>query len=104
MSAEESYQQAARCLQLAGEAPSAKLKGFLLAEAEAWTSLAKDQEWLERRSTDRRTLGEFPILRAVLSAHSDGAPNKPQAAGSGRESHDHDPPAAEIERSMSDHD
>jgi len=76
MSAKESHQQAARCLQLAKEAPSAKLKGFLIAEAEAWTCLAQEQEWLERRSTERRALAEFPTLRAVLSAYSGRPANK----------------------------
>ena len=70
MSADESHQQAARCLQLANEAPSAKLKRFLLAEAEAWTCLAEEQEWLERRSAERRALGRFPMIRAVVAAHS----------------------------------
>ena len=76
MSAKESHQQAVRCLELAKEAPSAKLKGFLIAEAEAWTCLAQEQEWLERRSTERRALAEFPTLRAVLSAYSGRPANK----------------------------
>jgi hypothetical protein len=75
MSAQESHHQATRCLQLAKEAPSAKLKGFLLAESEAWTRLAEEQEWLERRSAERRALARFPTIRAVLSAHS-GRPPK----------------------------
>lgn len=45
--------QAARCLQIADVTPSAKLKNVLLAEAEAWNSLADDQEWLEQRALDR---------------------------------------------------
>ena len=53
MSAQESHQQAARCLQLAKQAPSAKLKGFLLAEAEAWRRLAEEQEWLVQRAAKR---------------------------------------------------
>jgi len=78
VSAEESHQQAARCLELAEKAPSAKLKGFLLAEAEAWTGLAQEQEWLERRSAERRALAQFPTIRAVVSAHSSGRPNRPE--------------------------
>ena len=70
MSAEEFHQHAARCLQLAEKAPSAKLRGFLLAEAEAWVCLAKEQEWLERRSAERSAFEKFPTIRAVLSAHS----------------------------------
>ena len=70
MSVEEFHQHAARCLQLAEKAPSAKLRGFLLAEAEAWSSLAEEQEWLERRSAERRTLEQFPTIRAMLAAHS----------------------------------
>jgi hypothetical protein len=69
VSAEDSYQQAARCRQLAEEAPSAKLKKLLLAEAQAWTGLAEEQEWLERRSIERQTLARFPAIRAMLSAH-----------------------------------
>jgi hypothetical protein len=76
VSAEESHQQAARCWQLAEEAPSVKLKGFLLAEAEAWTCLANEQEWLERRSAERRLLAEFPTIRALLSAHAAEPVNK----------------------------
>jgi hypothetical protein len=76
MSAEEFHQHAARCSQLAEKAPSAKLRGFLLAEAQAWTELAEEQEWLERRKAERRTLAEFPTLRALLSLHSSGAPGK----------------------------
>ncbi len=78
MSAEESHQQAARCLEIAEKAPSAKLKGFLLAEAEAWTSLAEEQEWLERRSAERRALAQFPTIRAVVSANSNGRPSRPE--------------------------
>lgn len=49
-----SRRQAARCLQIAELTPSAKLKGVLLAEAEAWNNLADDQAWLEQRAADRR--------------------------------------------------
>ena len=70
MSAQESRQQAERCLQLAKEVPSAKLKDVLLAEAEAWNCLAEEQEWLERRSAERRALASFPTIRAVVSAHA----------------------------------
>jgi len=76
MSAEEFHHHAARCSQLAKEAPSAKLKGFLLAEAQAWTELAEEQEWLEQRKTERRVLEKFPTIRALVSAHSGGAPGK----------------------------
>jgi hypothetical protein len=76
MSAEEFHQHAARCSQLAEKAPSAKLKGVLLAEAQAWTELAEEQEWLERRKAERRTLAKFPTIRALLSLHSSGAPGK----------------------------
>jgi hypothetical protein len=78
VSAEESHHQAARCLELAEKAPSAKLKGFLLAEAEAWTGLAQEQEWLERRTAERRALAQFPTIRAVVSACSNGRPNRPE--------------------------
>lgn len=70
MNAEEFHQHAARCLQLAEKAPSAKLRGFLLTEAEAWTCLAEEQEWLERRSAERRAFEQFPTIRAMLSAHA----------------------------------
>jgi hypothetical protein len=53
MDSRYSRQHAARCLQLAEATPSAKLKSVLLAEAEAWTSLAADQEWLEQRAIAR---------------------------------------------------
>jgi hypothetical protein len=76
MSAEEFHQHAARCSQLAKEAPSAKLKGFLLAEAEAWSCLAEEQEWLERRKAERRAFDKFPTIRALLSAHASGPPSK----------------------------
>ena len=76
MSAEEFHQHAERCSQLAKEAPSAKLKGILLAEAQAWTCLAEEQEWLERRKAERRTLAQFPTIRALLSAHSSGPPRR----------------------------
>ena len=76
MSAESFYQHAERCSQLAEKAPSAKLKGFLLAEAQAWTELAEEQEWLERRKSERRAFEKFPTLRALLSARSSGPPGK----------------------------
>jgi hypothetical protein len=76
MSAEQSKQQAARCSQLAKDTPSAKLKGILLAEAQAWTFLAEEQEWLERRRVERRALAKFPTIRALLSAHSGQPPSK----------------------------
>ena len=76
MSAEEFHQHAARCSQLAKEAPSDKLRGFLLAEAQAWTELAEEQEWLEQRKTERRALSQFPTIRALVSAHSSGRPSK----------------------------
>ncbi len=76
MSAEEFHQHAARCSQLAKEAPSAKLKGILLAEAQAWTCLAEEQEWLERRKSERRAFEKFPTIRALMSAHSGGPPSK----------------------------
>jgi hypothetical protein len=76
MSAEEFNQHAARCSQLAKQAPSAKLKGILLAEAQAWTCLAEEWEWLERRKAERRTLAKFPTIRALLSAHASGPPGK----------------------------
>lgn len=53
MDSRHSRQQAARCLHIAELSPSAKLKGVLLAEAEAWNTLADDQEWLEQRALDR---------------------------------------------------
>ena len=48
-----SRRQAARCLQIAEATPSAKLKSVLLVEAEAWNTLAADQEWLEQRAVER---------------------------------------------------
>jgi hypothetical protein len=67
MSAQESHQRAERCLQLAKEAPSAKLKDVLLAEAQAWKCLAEEQEWLRQRAAKRwarqvvkRWVGESP--------------------------------------------
>jgi hypothetical protein len=76
MSAEDFYLHAARCSQLAKEAPSARLKGIMLAEAEAWTCLAEEQEWLERRKADRQAFEKFPTIRALMSAHSSGPPSK----------------------------
>jgi hypothetical protein len=54
MSADESRYQATRCLQIAEETPSAKLKGVLIAHAKAWNRLAEEQERIERRAADRR--------------------------------------------------
>jgi hypothetical protein len=76
MRAEEFHQHAERCSQLAKEAPSARLKGILLAEAQAWTCLAEEHEWLERRKSERRAFEHFPTIRALLSAHSSGSPGK----------------------------
>jgi len=76
MSAEEFHLHAARCSQLAKEAPSARLKGIMLAEAQAWTCLAEEQEWLERRKSERRAFENFPTIRALLSAHASGPPSR----------------------------
>jgi hypothetical protein len=73
MGAHYSRQQAARCLQLAEDAPSARLKVTLLAQAREWNCLAEDQEWLEKRIAERQSrepIARFPTLYAVLSAHS----------------------------------
>jgi hypothetical protein len=53
MSANESHQQAARCLRIAEETPSTKLKGVLRAQALAWQRLAEEQQQLERRAAER---------------------------------------------------
>jgi hypothetical protein len=79
MGAEHSRQQADRCLLLAEEAPSAKLRIFLIAEARAWNCLAEDQEWLEQRSAERRSndkLASFPTIHALVSGRSGAPPSK----------------------------
>jgi hypothetical protein len=79
MDSQHSRQQAARCLQLAEQAPSAKLRDVLVAEAEAWNALADDQEWLEQRATERQShnaLAVFPTIHAILSARSGAPPSR----------------------------
>lgn len=79
MDSQHSRQQAARCRQLAEEAPMAKLKNVLLAQAQAWNSLAEDQEWLEQRTLERQShdaLAIFPTIRAMLAGRSGPLPSR----------------------------
>ena len=68
MDSRYSRQHAARCLQMAEATSSAKLKSVLLAEAEAWNTLADDQEWLEQRAIERQ---EHDALSASASNTAD---------------------------------
>ena len=79
MDFQHSRRQAARCLQLAEEAPSAKLRNVLAAEARAWNCLAEDQEWLEQRSTERSShdsLANFPTIHAALRSRAVAPPSR----------------------------
>jgi hypothetical protein len=61
MSAEESRQQALRCIQVAKQTEAPKLKELLLAQADAWRTLADEQERIEKRARERAsTEGEPP--------------------------------------------
>jgi hypothetical protein len=79
MDSRHSRQQATRCMQLAETTPSSKLKALLITEAEAWNSLAEDQEWLEQRAVERRShdaLAGFPTIRAMLASHTNPPPSR----------------------------
>jgi hypothetical protein len=79
LDSQHSRHQAARCLQLAEEAPTAKLKTVLLAQSQAWNSLAEDQEWLEQRTLERHShdaLAIFPTIRAMLAGRSGAPPSR----------------------------
>jgi hypothetical protein len=79
MDSQHSRRQAARCLQLAEQVPSAKLRGVLVAEARAWISLAEDQEWLEQRSTERAshdTVANLPTIHAALRSRAGVLPSR----------------------------
>jgi hypothetical protein len=60
MSATESHEHAARCLQVAEKTNSRKLKGILLAQAEAWLLLGEEQERIETRARERASRDEPP--------------------------------------------
>jgi hypothetical protein len=79
MDSQYSRQQASRCMELAEATRSARLKNLLIAEAEAWNSLAEDQDWLEQRIVERRSreaLAIFPTIRAMLAARSNPPPSR----------------------------
>jgi hypothetical protein len=81
MGSVESRHQAARCLQLAENAPAAKLRDFFIAEMQAWNRLAEDQEWLEQRAAERQSraaIAQFPTLHALLSAASSASRDDPR--------------------------
>jgi len=66
-------------MRLAEAVPSGKLKNRLVAEAQAWNSLAEDQEWLEQRTAERRSheaLAVFPTIRAMLASRSSAPPSR----------------------------
>jgi hypothetical protein len=79
LDSQHSRQQAVRCLQLAEQAPSTKLRDVLLAQAQAWHCLAEDQEWLEQRALERRShdaLAIFPTIRAMLAGRGGAPPSR----------------------------
>jgi len=57
LTAEQSRQHAAQCVQLAAKSSSPKFKEILLVHARGWLGLAEEQERIENRATQKPKAG-----------------------------------------------